>query len=155
MVMVASIAAGGTIADMTTPQPAKPDASKAAALHVIARWCLLALAVLSLLLGVVGLFLPLLPTVPFLLLAAWAAGYSSPRLSHWLENHPRLGPPITDWRRAGVVSRRAKWMATIAMIASAFFALVLLGPHWAALATMAMMACVLAWLWQRPERAMR
>lgn len=140
---------------MPDRHPAKLESTKAAALPAIARWCLLALAVLSLLLGVVGLFLPVLPTVPFLLLAAWAAGYSSPRLSHWLENHPRLGPPIRDWRRAGVVSRRAKWMATVAMTASATATLLLLGPHWAALATMTMMASVLAWLWRRPERAMR
>ena len=150
--MDASIAVGGTIAGMPTPDPTKPDAAKAASLHVIARWCLLALAVLSLLLGIVGLFLPVLPTVPFLLLAAWAAGYSSPRLSHWLETHPRLGPPITDWRRAGVVSRRAKWMATVCMAASAATTLVLLGPRWATLAAVAVMACVLTWLWQRPEK---
>ena len=120
---------------------------------MIARWCLLALAVSSLLLGVVGLFLPLLPTVPFLLLAAWSAGYSSPRLSHWLENHPRLGPPITDWRQAGVVSRRAKWMATVCMTVSATTTVLLLGAHWAALAAVAIMAGVLAWLWLRPEPA--
>ena len=122
-------------------------------LPAAARWCLLALAVLSLVLGVIGIFVPMLPTVPFLLLAAWAAGHSSPRLSNWLENHPRLGPPITDWRRAGVVSRRAKWAATLAMTASAIAMLVLLRNHWAALAAVSTMACVLAWLWLRPEQA--
>ena len=138
---------------MPAPDPARPEASKTPALPAVARWCLLALAVLSLALGVAGVFLPVLPTVPFLLLAAWSAGYSSPRLSHWLENHPRLGPPITGWRRAGVVSRRAKWTATVCMGASAAMTAALLGVHWATLAVVAAMACVLVWLWLRPERA--
>ena len=138
---------------MPTPHPARPDFSKAAPLPAIARWCLLALAVLSLALGIVGLFLPVLPTVPFLLLAAWAAGHSSPRLSHWLENHPRFGSQITEWRRAGVVRRKAKWMATVAISASAVATVGLLRAHWAALAAVAIMAGVLAWLWLRPEQA--
>ena len=138
---------------MIRQPPAKPGTPKAATLPAIARWCLLALATLSLLLAVVGLFLPLLPTVPFLLLAAWAASYSSPKLSHWLENHSRLGPPITAWRQGGVVSRRAKWMATICMSASGVTVMVLLGLHWPALAGIAVMVGVLAWLWQRPEQA--
>ena len=137
---------------MSLQPPTDSGTSRAAALPAIARWCLLALAVLSLVLAVVGLFLPLLPTVPFLLLAAWAASYSSPKLSNWLENHSRLGPPITAWRRGGVVSRRAKWMATICMSASSVSLMVLLGLHWAVLATVVVMACVLAWLWQRPEQ---
>jgi uncharacterized membrane protein YbaN (DUF454 family) len=114
---------------------------------------MLVLAVLSLALGLVGLFLPVLPTVPFLLLAAWAAGHSSPRLLQWLESHPRFGPQITDWRRAGVVRRQAKWTATLVMSASAITTLLLLRPHWVALATVAVMACVLVWLWRRPEQA--
>ena len=123
------------------------------ALPAAVRWFMLVLAVLSLALAVVGLFLPVLPTVPFLLLAAWAASHSSPRLSQWLENHPRFGPRITDWRRAGVVRRRAKWTATLVMSASAMTTLLLLRPHWVALATVAVMACVLVWLWRRPEQA--
>lgn len=148
-----SIAAGGTIVDMPAEPAPKPVTPRTTPLPAAARWCLLALAVLSLVLGIVGLFLPMLPTVPFLLLAAWAAGHSSPRLSRWLENHPRLGPPISDWRRAGLVSRRAKWAATVAMAASATASLLLLRAHWAAVAAVAVMACVLAWLWRRPERA--
>ena len=121
-------------------------------LPTAARWCLLALAVFSLVLGVVGIFLPVLPTVPFLLLAAWAAGHSSPRLSHWLESHPRFGSQITQWRRAGVVRRRAKWSATILMSISAASTVWLVRAHWATLVMAAMMACVLLWLWQRPEQ---
>lgn len=138
---------------MSPNTPPEHPAPRKAPLPAVARWSLLTLALLSLALGIIGVFVPMLPTVPFLLLAAWAAGHSSPRLSHWLESHPRLGPPITSWRRSGVISRRAKWAATAAMAGSATAMLLLLPRHWAVLAAVAVMACVLAWLWQRPEQA--
>ena len=154
MVMAASIAAGGTIASMSREHPHPlATAPRPRPLTGLARGCLLALAVISLGLGILGIFLPVLPTVPFVLLAAWAAGHSSPRLSRWLESHPRLGPPIADWRRGGVVSRRAKWLATVCMTLGGATSVVLLGGHWAALAAAGMMAGVLAWLWRRPEQA--
>lgn len=140
---------------MSAKPPIKQDSPRTPALPAAARWLLLVLAVFSLVLGMLGLFLPLLPTVPFLLLAAWAAGHSSPRLLHWLERHPLFGPLITDWRRAGVVSRRAKWTATIVMSASAITTVLLLSVHWSALAAVAVMSCVLVWLWMRPEQARR
>jgi len=129
--------------------PADPSPATAAPL----RWVLLALAVVSLALGILGLFLPVVPTVPFVLLAAWAAARSSPRLSRWLEEHPRFGQHIRDWRRGGVVRRPAKWMASALMSASAITMLVLLGPRWFVLAAIGVMAVVLVWLWLRPERA--
>ena len=139
---------------MPAEHPSPQNKPRRPALPAVARWLLLALAlaVLSLVLGLLGLFLPVLPTVPFLLLAAWAAGHSSPRLLQWLESHPRFGPQITDWRRAGVVRRKAKWTATVVMTVSAITTLLLLRAHWAALATVAVMACVLVWLWLRPEQ---
>ncbi len=119
--------------------------------HPAVRWIYLAVAVLSLAAGVVGLFLPVLPTVPFILLAAWAAARSSPRLSRWLESHPSFGPHISDWRRGGVVRRKAKWLASGLMAASAASMLLLVGPRWFVWAAIATMAAVAAWLWQRPE----
>lgn len=117
-----------------------------------ARWLLLTVAVASLAIGIVGLFLPLLPTVPFVLLSAWAAARSSPRLSRWLETHPRMGPWIVEWRRHGVVRRRGKWAATIAMAASAGIMLGWIGPRWPVWTGVAIMAGVLLWLWRRPEQ---
>lgn len=115
------------------------------------RWGLLVLALVFLALGIVGIFLPVLPTVPFLLLAAWAAARSSPRLLAWLEGHPHLGGLIRDWREAGVVRRRTKWNATIAMSASAVIILLTVRKPWIAGLAIASMATVLAWLWRRPE----
>lgn len=71
--------------------------------------------------GVVGIVLPLVPTTPFLLLAAFAFSRSSPRFEAWLLGHPRLGPPIRDWRTHRAIGRRAKVMA-VALMAAALVA---------------------------------
>ena len=115
------------------------------------RWLLKAVAVVSLALGIIGAFLPIMPTVPFILLAAWAAARSSPRLSNWLENHPRMGPHIRDWRCGGVVRRPAKWTATVMMAGGAVTMLFFVRPLWVPLTAIAVMASVGVWLWLRPE----
>jgi uncharacterized membrane protein YbaN (DUF454 family) len=129
------------------PDPALPAAAPAAPL----RWLLIGLALTSLVLGIIGLFLPVLPTVPFILLSAWAAARSSPKLLAWLEAHSAFGPMLTEWRRGGVVRRRAKWAATLTMGGSAIIMLLTLPKRWMALLAIAVMACVLVWLWRRPE----
>lgn len=130
------------------PQPGTTPRSLASPL---VRWLYLALALLFLLLGIIGAFLPVLPTTPFILLSAWAAARSSPRLLDWLENHTAFGPMIRDWRLGGVVSRRAKWIATLMMAASALYLLWAVSSRWAVGLAMGSMALVLAWLWRRPE----
>ena len=73
-------------------------------------------------LGIVGAFLPLLPTTPFLLVAVWCFSRSSPRLEQWLTSHPTLGPPLMNWRREGAISARTKVLAVSLIVASyAFF----------------------------------
>ncbi len=115
------------------------------------QWLLRLLAVVSLALGFLGLFLPVLPTTPFILLAAWAAARSSPRLLAWLEQHRLFGNMLRDWRQGGVVSRKAKWGATWMMSASAVFMLFTVPKVWATAGAIACMATVLVWLWRRPE----
>jgi uncharacterized membrane protein YbaN (DUF454 family) len=78
--------------------------------------------------GIAGVFLPLLPTTPFLLAAIWFFSRSSPRLEHWLLNHPRLGPPLRDWKRDGAISVRAKIMAVGLMALSFAFFMVSRSP---------------------------
>lgn len=63
---------------------------------------------LSLVLGIIGIFVPLLPTTPFLLLSAAAYFKSSPRLYAWLMNHPQLGPYIRNFRENKAIPLRAK-----------------------------------------------
>src|SRR3546814_12083510 len=60
----------------------------------------------SLGLGALGAFLPLLPTVPFVILAAFCFARSSPRLEAWLVTHPQFGHHIVAWREKGAISRK-------------------------------------------------
>lgn len=69
-------------------------------------------------LGIVGIFLPVLPTTPFLLLALWAFGKSSPRLQQWLYHHPRYGKTLREWSKYGVITRRIKFIAISTMSVS-------------------------------------
>ncbi len=69
-------------------------------------------------LGIIGAFLPLLPTTPFLLLAAWAATRGSPELHQWLYDHPRFGPPLIAWEEKRAVSTGAKITALVFMALS-------------------------------------
>lgn len=66
--------------------------------------------------GIVGAFLPVLPTTVFLLLATACFARSSPRLHGWLVNHPAFGPPIRNWQEHGAISRRAKRLAIGTMV---------------------------------------
>jgi uncharacterized protein len=68
--------------------------------------------------GIAGIVLPLVPTTPFLLLAAFAFARSSPALHEWLVTHPRLGPPIADWRAHGAIARRTKMLAVAVILAT-------------------------------------
>ena len=111
-----------------------------------------ALALASLVLGMIGVILPGLPTVPFLLVAAWAGGRGWPALETWLLNHPRHGAPIRRWRERGAVPRRAKWAASAMMLVSAFVIAVSPAPLWLKWAVPAVMLVVATWLWLRPEQ---
>ncbi|PHV10009.1 YbaN family protein [Chitinimonas sp. BJB300] len=110
----------------------------------------LVLAVVSLCLAVLGLLLPGLPCTEFVLLAAWAAAKSSPRLHTWLVNHPRFGPMLHNWRNGCMLSRRNKWVATASMSWGASLIAWQLQPL-LALGLISCMALVLIWLWHRIE----
>lgn len=113
-------------------------------------WRLLACVALAL--GVIGAFLPVLPTVPFLLLAAWAAGRGWPALEAWLLAHPRFGPDIRRWREHGAVPRRAKWLASVMMAGSAVMLWIMPVPPWLRWTVCLVLVSVGTWLWLRPER---
>ena len=109
-------------------------------------------------LGFLGVFLPLLPTTPFLLVAAFAFGRASPRAHRWLTTHRYLGPPLRDWQAHGAIAGPVKRMALLVMLAS-------LGLSWAvampgpAIAVQAAILCaVAAFILSRPsapDRALR
>lgn len=101
-------------------------------------------------LGSVGIFVPLLPTVPLYILAAFCFARSSPRLEARLMNHPRYGPHLVAWREKGVVSRRAKLSATAAFAASIAVGFLMLSLPWSLIPAVVAIICG-SWLWRRPE----
>ena len=108
------------------------------------------IGLLSLVLGGIGLFLPVLPTVPFVILAAFCFARSDPRLEHWLVSHPALGPHIAAWRSSGAISGKGKRAAMIAFGASALIGLVLLPMPWS-LVPVAAALIGGSWVATRPE----
>lgn len=84
------------------------------------------LAYISVGFAAVGVVLPLLPTTPFVLLAAYFASKGSPAFAQWLEEHPRFGPAIEHWRHRRAVPARAKVLAC-SMMAISWTVLLLLG----------------------------
>ena len=79
------------------------------------RWPSLVLSYLFLVLAILGIVLPGMPTVPFLLLTAWFAARGSEPLHRWLYAHPHLGSLLINWEQQRAVSRRSK-MAAIALL---------------------------------------
>ncbi len=112
----------------------------------------LALGWLSIGLGILGIALPLLPTTPFLLLAAYAFSQGSERLHQWLLTHPTFGPPINDWNEYRAISRRVKVFATLS-IGLIFSVTLIIGvPLWALAAQASVLTVVLFFLWTTRER---
>ncbi len=81
----------------------------------VVRYALLGIGWLSVALGVIGIFLPVLPTTPFLLLAAACFSRSSQRFYDWLVMHPRLGPWLRDYLEGNGIPRKAKVYAIVTM----------------------------------------
>ena len=106
---------------------------------------------LSLGLGLIGVVLPLLPTVPFILLAAFCFARSSERLHHWLLSHRRFGPVIHDWHDRGAINPRVKRVST-ATIAAVFALSLWMDLRPALLMIQAVvLGCVLIFIWSRPD----
>lgn len=113
---------------------------------------LLVLGWTALLLGMVGVFLPVVPTVPFLLVAVWCFGRSSPRLKAAIMRNETLGPPLRRWFERGAVSRPAKMLSSGAM-AAGFAAAALLGVAPVVLAMQGTVCLAVAiYIWTRPDR---
>jgi len=100
--------------------------------------------------GAVGAALPLLPTVPFLLLALFCFARGNPAWERRLLDHPRWGPPLLEWRQRRAISRRAKISALAAMSMGALVTWLTLGFPWV-LVSLAVLAIAGSWIWTRAE----
>lgn len=102
--------------------------------------------VVSLALGVAGIFLPLLPTTPFLLLAAWLFVRSSPRLYDWLMSHPRLGEYIRNFREERAIPLRVKIVSVSLIWLTIGFCIVsVVAEWWWAQVALALLAAAISW----------
>jgi uncharacterized membrane protein YbaN (DUF454 family) len=104
----------------------------------------------ALALGALGVVLPLLPTVPFMILAAFCFARSSPRFEAMLLDNSTFGPHIMRWRSNGAISRRGKQAASVAFVVSAAIGLAHAPMPWA-LAPVAAGIIGGTWIWRRPE----
>ncbi|AKS42933.1 DUF454 family protein [Wenzhouxiangella marina] len=106
----------------------------------------------ALVLGGAGVLLPLLPTTPFLLLALFAAGRSSPELKQAMLDHPRFGRLLRDWTAHRIVPIQAK-LLTALMLTASWTLLYALGAATVLLAGLALgFGLLLLWLLSRPSR---
>ena len=113
--------------------------------YLIAGFVLLAL-------GIIGAFLPLMPTTIFVILAAGCFARSSERLENWLLNHKRFGPTIVAWRAEGAISRRGKTLACVGMAVG--YVLFLIGARPGPMLMIMVLAAFAACAWfvlSRPE----
>ncbi|MEY4953029.1 MAG: hypothetical protein RL299_1453 [Pseudomonadota bacterium] len=104
----------------------------------------------SLSLGLVGAVLPIMPTVPFLLLAAFCFARSNPVWEQKLLDHPTYGPSLRQWRERRAIARPAKVGAIGAMSIGAVVTWFTLGFPWVFL-SLAVLVLAGGWIWTRNE----
>jgi uncharacterized membrane protein YbaN (DUF454 family) len=112
-------------------------------------WLIVGLAATGL--GLLGAILPLLPTTPFLLVAAFAFARSSPKLDAWLRNHPQFGPMIANWNNHGAISRRTKIAAMVVIVMTPVVSLALGVATWILLVQIGVLALVSLFILTRSE----
>lgn len=110
----------------------------------------LTVGLLATALGLIGAALPLLPAVPFFIIAAFCFARSNPALEQRLLSQPHIGPHLRLWRERGAISRKGKSAATAAFIVSIGLALAFTPWPWPLLP---MLAALVAggWIWSRPS----
>lgn len=119
----------------------------------IVNYLVLALGWIFVLIGAIGVFVPLLPTTPFLLLAAACFSYASPKLKHWLHSHPKFGKVLTDWEREKVIPLYAKTIATIMMLSMISYP-IFFKPLSLSVKTIVLISVVLVllYIWSKPSK---
>jgi uncharacterized membrane protein YbaN (DUF454 family) len=118
-----------------------------------ARWVLIGVGFVCVALGALGAVLPLLPTTPFLLVAAACFARSSPRFYHWLLTRPGVGPVVREWRETRSVPRYAKAWAIASIVLVGGSSLVFfVGNTWTQLVMGTGLLAVIIWLLTLPSR---
>jgi uncharacterized membrane protein YbaN (DUF454 family) len=116
-----------------------------------ARLTWLVVGFVALALGALGIALPLLPTTPFVILAAFAFAQSSEKLHQWLLDHNVFGPLIDNWRRHGAISRRAKIASVVSMVAVLAISLAMALPMVVIVVQLVVLGAAALFILTRPE----
>jgi uncharacterized membrane protein YbaN (DUF454 family) len=118
-----------------------------------ARYGLIAFGWLNVGLGVVGAFLPVMPTTIFLILALWAFSKSSARFHAWLYSHPILGRPLRAWQAHRVIPIPAKCLALTMMLLSLLYVTLFVAEGWVLPVSLALiLSAVAGYILSRPHR---
>ncbi|RDL43472.1 DUF454 domain-containing protein [Marinomonas piezotolerans] len=116
------------------------------------RLALIILGWISLVTGIIGIFLPLLPTTPLVLLSAWCFSKSSERFHNWLIHHKYFGPILSDWQSSDGIPRKARNRAIIFMWAGMLLSMFIVGRFWATVGLCVIGAAVSIHLLRMPLR---
>ncbi|KFC83427.1 MULTISPECIES: DUF454 family protein [Buttiauxella] len=114
------------------------------------RTILIIIGWLAVVLATLGVVLPLLPTTPFLLLAAWCFARSSPRFHHWLLYRSWFGSYIRHWQNHRALPPGAKPRALIFIVLTFAVSLYLVNILWVRLLLLLMMCALLFFMWRMP-----
>ncbi|MRS18983.1 DUF454 family protein [Enterobacteriaceae bacterium RIT692] len=114
------------------------------------RILLLSLGWLAIVLGTLGIVLPLLPTTPFVLLAAWCFARSSPRFHHWLLWKSPFGRYIRHWQQHRAMPPGAKIRAMLLIVITFSISIYLVNLLWVRILLGAMLCVLLLFMWRIP-----
>lgn len=94
------------------------------------RWLLIGFGWLMICVGIIGIFVPVMPTTVFLIAALWAFSRSSRKFQQWLWTHPVFGPPVRNWHLYRVIPIRGKVLAVIVMTLSFVYVAIWVAEDW-------------------------
>lgn len=124
---------------------------KAALFRSLRRPFWVLVGAVSLVIGAVGIVLPILPTTPFVILAAFAFARSAPRVARWIEQSRSFGPLLADWRAHGAIAPRYKRLAMAMMLLAVVAAVWVGAPVHAIAIQILCIACASAFILTRPN----
>ena len=122
-------------------------------MNVSARFIWLLTGLVALAVGAVGVVLPLLPTTPFLLVAAFAFARSSERMNNWLREHQVFGPLIDNWHRDGSIDLKTKQTAITVIVATPVVTWLLDVPTWIVACQIVVLSAAAIFILTRPSPA--
>jgi uncharacterized membrane protein YbaN (DUF454 family) len=107
-----------------------------------------AAGIIFLVTGIIGIFLPILPTTPFVLLAVACFARSSDKLHQKLVNHRHFGPMISDWQQHRCIPKKIKYRASCFIILSFSLSIYTLDSSYLKIMLLVMMCCLLLFIWR-------